>query len=114
MSRQVIAGVYLDETLTHAEMIALAEAFGGVRLYIPKVMTSQHRIAKAIGIDGAKRLWKALGAGVVVVPIMREERAGYYRAKGESQAQIARKLGLSEKGVQRIFKRMKEASESSF
>lgn len=112
MSRPVIDGVYLDETLTHAEMIALAEAFGGTRLYVPKQMTTKHRIAREIGFDGAKRLWDAFGEGMLTIPLLRDERAVFYRSNGLSFAQIARKLGLTEKGVAVMFKRLRDAGQS--
>lgn len=93
-------------------MIALAEAFGGTRLYVPKFMTTKHRIARAIGFDGAKRLWDTFGEGALTIPLLREERAVFYRSTGLSFAQIARKLGLTEKGVSAMFKRMRDAAES--
>lgn len=110
MSRPMLGGVFLDEILTHSEMIALAEAFGGTRLHVPRLMTTKHRIARAIGIDGAKRLWDAFGEGPVNVPLLREERAVAYRTNGDSFAKIARKLGLTEKGVAAMFKRMRDAA----
>lgn len=57
--------------------------------------------------NGAKRLWDAFGEGALTIPLLREERAVLCRSNGFSFAQIARKLGLTEKGVGVMFKRMK-------
>jgi len=40
------------------------------------------------------------------VPLARELRARHYRERGSSNAEIALKLGMSETGVNRLFKAM--------
>jgi DNA-binding transcriptional regulator LsrR (DeoR family) len=86
--------------------VRLAEAFGGTRLYVPIGVTADHEIAKAVGLDAAKRLVERLAPDVVRVPLARELRARHYRAAGKSNAQIARKLGITESGVEKLFGRM--------
>ena len=108
MSRPNVDGFFWDELLPRQELIALAEAFGGIRLHVPRTMTPTHHIAKAIGFDAAMRLWDALGEGAITVPLYRELRAVHYREKGFSYAQIARKLGITEKGVSAIFSRIRD------
>ena len=39
-------------------VIALAEAFGGRRLYVPEKLGAEHDITKAIGEDAARKLNK--------------------------------------------------------
>lgn len=112
MSRPMLGGVFLDEILTHAEMIVLAATLCGTRLHFPRLVTTKRRIARVIGIDGAKRLWDAFGEGPVVIPLLREERAVAYRTDGDSFAKIARKLGMTEKCVGVMFKRMRDATEN--
>lgn len=96
----------LSAVLSEREMIALAKAFGGTRLYLPANVKPGHPLAKALGHDVALALVKTIGAGTLRIPIARELRARHYRDNGDSYAQIARRLGMSEVGVQRMFKRM--------
>lgn len=96
----------LASVLSEHEMVALAEAFGGTRLYLPANVKPGHPLAKALGHDAALALVKTVGAGTLRIPIARELRARHYRDNGDSYAQIARRLGMSEVGVQRMFKRM--------
>lgn len=107
MSRRVCPEL---ETLIGEEAyIRLAEAFGGTPLYIPKRLDEDHEIAKAIGIDAARKLVDRLAPDVVMVPLAREARALHYRATGDSNTQIARKLGMSISGVERLFSRRPDA-----
>lgn len=96
----------LASVLSERELIALAEVFGGTRLYLPAGVRPGHPLAKALGHDVAVALVKTVGAGTLRIPIARELRARHYRDNGDSYAQIARRLGMSEVGVQRMFKRM--------
>lgn len=96
----------LTDVLSAMEVVALVEAFGGTRLYLPVQMTEEHRIAKAIGYEAAMKLWQALGSGPLRIPIARDLRARHYRAQGDSYAKIARKLGMTEPGVETLFKRV--------
>lgn len=105
MPRDTIAMVQLAAHLQDAEIVALAEAFGGTRLYVPVKMTERNRIAKAIGMDAALRLWEGIGVGTFRVPLAREVRVRHYRAKGLSTSKIARKLGITETGVSKLLKR---------
>ncbi|QCI93451.1 hypothetical protein [Novosphingobium sp. EMRT-2] len=103
----------LTAVLSAMEVIALVEAFGGTRLYLPVQMTEENRIAKAIGYEAALKLWEALGFGVLRIPIARDLRARHYRAQGDSYAKIARKIGMTEPGVVQLFKRIaKQEGES--
>ncbi len=89
--------------------VRLAETFGGTRLYVPIAVTADHEIAQAIGLDAARRLVDRLAPDVVKVPLARELRARHYRAEGKSNAQIARKIGITESGVEKLFRRMPDA-----
>ncbi len=86
--------------------VRLAEAFGGTRLYVPISINADHEIAKAVGLDAAERLVERLAPDVIKVPLARELRARHYRAAGHSNAQIARKIGITESGVEGLFRRM--------
>lgn len=86
--------------------IALVEAFGGTRLYIPPVITPDNEIAQAIGMAAAQELSRRYAPDQLRIPLARELRARHYRAHNFSNAQIARKLGLTEPAVNKIFARM--------
>lgn len=98
-------GIELDTLLSNDEMVALAEAFGGTRLYIPLNPTRKHPIAVAIGLPAAQLLSAQLGCCTLRIPLFRNQRAAYYREKGLTTAMIARKLGMTESGVERLLKR---------
>ena len=102
-------GPELEALIGEAAFVRLAEAFGGTRLFVPVKMAAAHEIAKAIGLEAAKRLSARLAPDVIKVPLAREQRALHYRATGKSNAQIARALGITEGGVERLFQRRPDA-----
>lgn len=89
--------------------VALAQAFGGTRLYVPTAIPADHEIAQAIGREAADLLSRRYSPATIRVPLARSERARHYRALGLSNAQIARKLGMAETGVDKLFARMADA-----
>ncbi|RUW41502.1 winged helix-turn-helix transcriptional regulator [Mesorhizobium sp. M2A.F.Ca.ET.015.02.1.1] len=88
-----------------AGLIRLAEQYGGTRLYIP-ASPERGKLVKDLGQEAAEKLSRRYGLDYISVPLMRELRAAHYRAAGMSNADIARKLGLSESAVNRLFQRM--------
>lgn len=99
-------GPELDALIGEEALVRLAEAFGGTRLYVPESMPRDHEIVQAIGAEAAKRLRDRLAPDVIRVPLARELRARHYRAAGKSNAQIARALGITETGVDKLFARV--------
>ncbi len=96
----------LETIIGEAAMVRLAEAFGGTRLYIPANIYADHDIAQAVGMEAATRLSERLAPDYVRVPLARDLRARHYRAEGKSNAQIARALGITESGVDKLFSRI--------
>ncbi len=92
--------------------IALAEALGGTRIYVPARMKDSHRLAKIAGIEAARALSQACKGSCIRVPLERDLRALHYRAQGFGHARIARRLGLTENGVQSLLKRL-QAQQSA-
>lgn len=84
-------------------LIALAESRGGTRLYVP---ADPAILTPAIGALAAARLADRYGGATLRAPLARERRARHYRAQGLSNADIARRLGLTETGVDKMFARM--------
>lgn len=88
-------------------LFRLAEAHGGTRLYVPGNI-DRSELPAQIGIDNAARLSNLFPGGYIRVPLARVLRAKRYRENGESNAQIARRLGLTEHGVQRLLSRQRK------
>lgn len=86
-------------------LVRLAEAFGGTRLYVPTKMGAKHAIARAIGLEAAQLLTARLAPDTIQVPLARELRARHYAAARRTHAEIARELGMTEKGVSRLLAR---------
>lgn len=94
----------LLELLGDATFIKFVEAFGGLRLYIPS-RERRADIDKAIGAEASHRLHDRFEGSYIRVPLARELRARQYRSRGESNASIARRLGITESGVDKLFRR---------
>jgi DNA-binding CsgD family transcriptional regulator len=104
-------GPELQELIGTEAFVALAEEFGGTRLFIPVGMGADHPIARAVGLPAARLLSQRLAPDVLKVPLAREERARHYRDQRLSNAQIARRLGITEGGVERLFRRRRERGD---
>tara|TARA_R110000868_G_scaffold230335_4_gene483476 strand:+ start:118 stop:537 length:420 start_codon:yes stop_codon:yes gene_type:complete len=87
--------------------VALTENFGGRRLYMPRAAQVDHRVAQAIGIDAARRLWSRYCPAAIRIPLARELRALHYRRQGCSNGEIASKLSITETAVDKMFGRLK-------
>lgn len=98
----------LIDAIGEIATIALAEEFGGTRLYVPLRVPDHHQIARAVGQEAAQALCQHCGPGTIRVPLARELRAKHYRAEGLSFARIAVRLGVTEGGVRALFKRIEE------
>ncbi|WP_374410645.1 hypothetical protein [Novosphingobium colocasiae] len=92
--------------------VALAETFGGTRLYIPSSAKDGHPITRTIGREAARALCDKFGPAAIRVPLARELRARRYRAEGLSNARIAVRLGITEGGVRSLFKRISDGSDA--
>lgn len=106
-------GPELETLIGEEALVRLAEAFGGTRLYIPLQISAAHDIAKAIGLEAARALSERLAPDYIRVPLAREQRARQYRERENlSNAQIARRLGIAEPSVNRLFKRLQQRVDS--
>jgi hypothetical protein len=94
----------LRELLGDRDLIELLENTAGCRLYVSGIETLSVRV----GEDIAKKLHARFGGGnYVTMPLARELRARHYRSLGFSNAQIARRLGVTERGVEVLFRRLR-------
>jgi DNA-binding NarL/FixJ family response regulator len=87
--------------LTPEQLLALIEAHGGTRLYIPAQPNQGQALARLVGLEAAWRLARAHGGETVKVPLARHWRIRVLRERGLSYAAIARALGTTESAVHR-------------
>lgn len=90
----------LARLIGRAATLALVEAYGGTRVYVPHTINQAAPLARAIGLDAARRLAEQYGRIELSVPQAKAWRAVIYRRRdGLTHAAIARKLGASESTV---------------
>jgi len=94
----------LLELLGEDGLIRLAEEHAGVRLYVPS-NADRSKLVETVGFDIANKLARPYGGNVITVPLVRDMRARLYRDQGLSNAHIARRLGIREDAVEKIFNR---------
>ena len=87
-------------------VIALAEHWGGIRLYIPQDIEADHIIARRIGLTAARKLSDVYRMETLVVPracaALRAYRDHQIRARyaaGDSAARLAREFALTERQI---------------
>lgn len=97
---QHLRGILGDEAF-----VALCQELGGTRIYIPYNLRDDNDIVCAVGREAANKLSRALAPATIRVPLARRERALHFRAQGLSNARIARRLGITENGVIKLFNR---------
>ena len=73
---------------------------------MPRTIGSDHEIAAALGEKEASKLSGYYAGAQLRIPLARELRARHYRANGDSNGEIATKLGMTETGVDKMFDRM--------
>jgi DNA-binding transcriptional regulator LsrR (DeoR family) len=94
------------EHLTEEQIAALAEEFGGQRVYIPRRIRQSHRITRVIGFEAAARLGEIIGGSTWRIPVARDMRICLYNSQGLKRREIARRLCMSEVGLGRAMKRL--------
>ena len=96
---------HLRAILGEDGFVHFCQALGGTRLYVPYKCRDDSEVVQAVGRDAADKLSRQLAPANIRVPLARRERALYFRKRGLSDAQIARKLGITENGVGKLFRR---------
>ena len=86
------------------DFIRLVEAYGGERRYIPKSETGTE-ISGKLGEGVAAQLAKRFGGDELSIPLARGFRARQYRADRLNNREIAKRLGISVNGVEKLFRR---------
>lgn len=97
--------IQLRAALGEVGFVHFCQALGGTRVYVPYTLRDDNEIVAAVGRELAEKLSRVLAPATIRVPLARRDRALHFRAKGLSNAAIARKLGITESGVIKLFNR---------
>lgn len=92
----------LFELLGHEGFMQLVEQYGGLRIYIAAGDAS--KLTENLPQNVMKKLASRYRGDVIRVPLAKHYRARHYRLTGMSDREIARKLGMTETGVEKLFK----------
>lgn len=90
---------WLSQHLPPPALLALIEAFGGTRIYVPKSPNQASPLVQAIGRDAAALLAAAHGGDELNIPIARHWQVRCLKAQGLSYSQIALRLRITENSV---------------
>jgi hypothetical protein len=102
---------HLLQILGEAGFVRLCQELGGTRVYVPYKCRDGGELLEALGTEACEKLSRALAPATIRVPLARRERALFYRAEGLSNARIARRLGITETAVNRIFQSEPDLAE---
>lgn len=94
---------WLTDIVGAVAALAMIEAHGGTRVYVPKEINQNSAARLALPLLAARRLGEEYGGEHILVPIARAWRVRMYRAAGMTYPAIARKLGITERAVGRIL-----------
>lgn len=89
--------------LGQGPLLALIEAHGGTRLYIPHSIEPGSKVSLAVGVDPAKAVMDRFAGTYLKVPLAPRWRIIIYRSRGETYAQIARRLVMTESQVGKVL-----------
>lgn len=103
--------LHLQAILGEEGFVRLCQELGGTRIYVAYTMRDDNDVVEAIGREAADKLSRALAPATIRVPLARRERALFYRRQGLSDARIARRLGMTENGVGKLFSRQADLPE---
>lgn len=91
--------------------VRLCQELGGTRIYVSHEFRDDHEVVQTVGRAQADKLSRAMAPATIRVPLARRERALFYRAQGMSNGKIARLLGITENGVEKLFGREQDLPE---
>ncbi len=110
------------ETVGEDTMLRLVAACGGTRLHLGRPPREGGRLAAAVGMDAAWAIYRRFVADSIIaidVPMMsallarhRIQRILAMRAAGLTVAEVARQLGMTERGVYAACARARQDAES--
>lgn len=85
--------------------IQLCQELGGQRIYVPYTLKDDSELIEVLGRELAEKFARRFAPCTIRVPLAKRERALHFRSLGMNNAQIARKMKITESGVYSLFKR---------
>ena len=117
MTETGLTGVldFIAQATSVAVALELACKVGGTEISIPKNPNLDSPLSKIVGLENALKITKEIGHGRLLIPManMRGEAARRAKAaklldQGLSATEVARTVGIHERTVRRVRKRIKE------
>lgn len=106
LKREQLSSVLLD-TLGKHGLRELLEHYAGCRLFVPKMDGEATIIIPRLSREVSLKLTERFSGDSLRIPIMRDFRALCLRNEGLTNGKIARRLGITESGVDSLFKRLR-------
>lgn len=107
----------IAETIGVTAVFSLAREWGGVRVYVPKKISENHKLAQTLGYDSAQKLAEKFGGSAIQISrvVFRRSRNRWIASvKGSmSVAQISKHLNLSEGHVWEVLRKTKNSPSSA-
>lgn len=90
--------------------LSLIEAYGGLRLYVP-ANYAQTKLEDRLDKKYVKKLSEFYRGDTICVPLDRHYRISRYRLRGMTIRTIARKLCMTESGVEKALSKMSQKNK---
>lgn len=91
--------------------VQLCQELGGQRIYVPYRLKDDSELIEVLGRELAEKFARQFAPATIRVPLARRDRALYFYAAGLTNAQIARRLKITESGVHRLLGREADLPE---
>ncbi len=103
----------VDELIGPDGALALAEAFGGRRIYLPKAPGQHHPLSVVVGAKAALIIGQVMGGLYLAVPLSPSRRAQILalKAAGKGPIEIRRIMKCSRSLVFKVLQEAREAPE---
>ena len=103
----------LVQLLGQGDALVLCREYGGMRLHVPKKVAADHDIARRIGVKAAQALADEFGGTAIDIPMGKavdaRRRTQFVMTSKASANFIARNLGITQRHVRRIRRKIREA-----
>lgn len=107
-------------SLSPIAALRMSDAFGGMQIKVPLTPGDESSLRVGVGDEFAEEICHMLGMCVIYVPqlrglkrLIRDRRARQLSDNGCSVTEIARRYGLSQRGVFRILSRQRQEQQEA-
>ncbi|AUN95894.1 Mor transcription activator family protein [Pseudazoarcus pumilus] len=110
--------IELVEVVGMSAALAIVEARGGIRFYVPVRFDPDHWLSKLVGCEAAQALIDYAAGDEIEVPrcaaalaAARERLIAAEAESGRSRAELARAYGYTERGIRKLLRRAEAREE---